>query len=140
MKRLLSLFLLGLPLFLTAQISAEEISQVDPLPTLPGCSAEANPDQCTAEHLLAYVHKHIRYPAVAVEMGLEGKVITRFRIDETGKMINIIVLGSPDKMLSDEVVKVLNRFAETHTWNPVIMADKPISAYYTLPVNFRLRK
>lgn len=75
-------------------------------------------------------------PAAALRNGLGGKVFVRFVIETDGTLNEKIeVLRTPDKSLSDEVVRVLKRSPK---WSPAMQGGQPVRVTFTMPVNFQI--
>ena len=60
-----------------------------------------------------WVQSKVRYPAIAQENGISGKVVLTFVIEKDGRLTNIQVLQTPDRSLSDEAIRVLQQ-SEVH--------------------------
>ena len=56
-----------------------------------------------------WVQSKVRYPAIAQENGISGKVVLTFVIEKDGRLTNIQVLQTPDRSLSDEAIRVLQQ-------------------------------
>ena len=72
--------------------------KIDIMPQFPGGEGE----------LLKYIGQNLKYPVIAQQNGIQGKVIIRFVVNSTGKVVNAMVINSimeNIKML-DEVVAV----------------------------------
>ena len=83
-----------------------------------------------------WVQLQIRYPQEAREQQLQGRVTVSFVVEKDGSMTHMLMLASPDRSLSDEVVRVLQK---AERWEPGRNADgQPVRVKYTLPVDFRL--
>ena len=83
-----------------------------------------------------WVQNRVRYPQIAQENGIQGKVTLQFVIERDGRLTNIVVLQSPDRSLSDEAIRVLN---QSPKWNPGKQRSQPVRVKYTLPVDFRIQ-
>ncbi len=87
--------------------------------------------------LLADVSKNIRYPSVAQENGIEGKVIVQFVVTKNGTVGEVKIARGKDPDLDKEakrVVKTLKKFT------PGKMNGNPVNVWYTLPITFKLQK
>lgn len=80
-----------------------------------------------------WVTDRFRYPAPALENNIQGTVIIEFVIERDGKLTNIVVTQTPDKILSDEAVRVM---AMSPKWKPGKQRDMPVRVKYTMPINF----
>ena len=85
----------------------------------------------------AWVMQHVKYPAIALENGIQGNVVVKFVVEKDGKLSNIQVLQSPDKTLSDAVVEVLQK---SPTWKPAKHKNKLVRVTYTLPISFQIKQ
>lgn len=86
-------------------------------------------------HFAQWINSRIVYPQKAVENGIQGYVIVEFEITKDGSISNINILKSPDKLLSDEVVRVMNT---APAWIPGKQDGVPVSIKYSMPVSFNL--
>lgn len=83
-----------------------------------------------------WVQSKVRYPQIAQENGVQGKVVLSFVIEKDGSLTNIEVLQSPDRSLADEAVRVLKTSPK---WEPGQQRNQPVRVKYTLPVDFRIQ-
>ena len=81
-----------------------------------------------------WVDKHKRYPRKAKKLGLHGRVIVLFAIDETGKLVDARVIRGVDEILDKEALRVV--LAAPAKWLPALKYGKPVKQTYTLPVIF----
>lgn len=84
----------------------------------------------------AWVHQNIRFPQIALENGIQGRVVLSFVIEKDGRLTNIQVLQSPDRSLSDEAIRVLSKSPK---WSPGKQRNQVVRVKYTLPVDFRVQ-
>lgn len=84
-----------------------------------------------------WVMQNVRYPEEAVSKRLEGHVIVSFCVGKDGYIDEnkILVLRSPDKLLSDEVERVLKSSPQ---WTPGKQKGELAIVKFTLPVNFKV--
>jgi len=92
--------------------------------------------QCSDNSLLKYIANQIKYPAVARENGIEGRVIVKFVVDETGKIQNPKVLRGVSGGCSEEALRVLNKMPK---WKPGRHGGRNVKVYFTLPIYFKLK-
>ena len=85
----------------------------------------------------AWVQQNIRFPQIALENGIQGRVVLSFVIEKDGRLTNIQVLQSPDRSLSDEAIRVLSKSPK---WSPGKQRNQPVRVKYTLPVDFRVQQ
>lgn len=113
----------------TSQITEEAQEAfivVEQMPEFPGGSDE----------LLKFLNNNIRYPAIALENGIQGRVICEFVISAEGKVTNAKVIRGIDPSLDAEALRVINSMP---LWKPGKQRGKAVKVRYTLPVNFKLQ-
>ena len=84
----------------------------------------------------AWVQQNVRFPQIALENGIQGRVVLSFVIEKDGRLTNIQVLQSPDRSLSDEAIRVLSKSPK---WSPGKQRNQVVRVKYTLPVDFRVQ-
>lgn len=84
-----------------------------------------------------WVMGKIRYPSIAQENHISGRVIVQFVIERDGVLTNIRVLQTPDQSLSDEAVRVLKLSPK---WKPGRQRNQTVRVMYNLPVDFRIQE
>jgi len=82
-----------------------------------------------------FLQKNIRYPTIAKENNIQGKVYIQFVVERDGSLTDIKVLREPGSGTGDEAVRVLK--ISPH-WKPGIQNGKPVRVQYTVPVSFSL--
>jgi protein TonB len=85
--------------------------------------------------LMKYLHDKIKYPSIAQENGIQGRVICTFVVNKDGSIVDIKVVRSVDAALDKEAIRVIENMPK---WRPGKQAGKPVRVKYTLPVVFRL--
>ena len=65
--------------------------------------------------IMLFLSKNIKYPALAQELGLQGKVICQFVVDRNGAIENVEVVRGIDKSLDNEAVRVIKSMPN---WKP----------------------
>ena len=99
---------------------------VEQMPDFPGGESE----------MMKFIRENIQYPASAKEYGIQGRVILRFVVTETGTIENITVLRSLDPACDKEAIRLLKSMPK---WIPGKQNDEIVSVYYTLPIAFKLQ-
>ena len=92
--------------------------------------------QCSDSAMLQYFANQIKYPAIARENGIQGRVILKFVIDENGKIQNPKVLRGVGGGCSKEALRVLNSMPK---WRAGRHGGKNVKVNFTLPVYFKLK-
>ena len=88
------------------------------------------------EALFKYLNDNIKYPVIAQESGIQGRVICQFVVNRDGSIVDIEVVRSVDKSLDAEAIRVIKNMPR---WTPGKQRGKTVRVKYTLPVNFRLQ-
>lgn len=84
--------------------------------------------------MMKFIQKNIHYPKECREKGIVGQVITRFVIDSTGGISDIVIRQSSGNNLIDkEAVRVISSMPK---WNPGTQDGKAVSVFFNLPINF----
>lgn len=86
--------------------------------------------------LMSWLHDNIKYPVVAAENGIQGKVIVQFIVGKNGSISNVKVLRSVDPSLDKEAVRVVSNMPH---WTPGKQNGASVNVRFTLPVTFRLQ-
>jgi protein TonB len=82
-----------------------------------------------------WINENIRYPDVAREQGISGKVYVKFVVEKDGSISDIKIVKSPAPSLEKEVIRVLNLMPK---WNPAKQNGKAVRVYFNMPVDFKL--
>ena len=83
-----------------------------------------------------WVQSKVRYPQIAQENNISGRVFLMFVVERDGTLTNIQVLQSPDSSLSDEAVRVLKTSPK---WKPGKQRNQTVRGKNTLPIDFRIQ-
>ena len=111
----------------TPEVQKEEpYDMVEQMPQFPGGPAE----------LLKYIAKNLKYPIIAQENGIQGKVILRFVVNAKGYVEDIKVLRSLDPCCDKEAVRVVKSLPQ---WIPGKQNGRNVPVYYTCPIVFKLQ-
>ncbi len=86
--------------------------------------------------LMAYLSKNIKYPSVAQDNGIQGRVFISFVVNKDGSIVDPEVIKSVDAALDKEAMRVIKAMPK---WNPGKQRGKPVRVKYTVPVLFRLQ-
>ena len=99
---------------------------VEVMPSFPGGQAA----------LFEWLSKNIKYPVVAEENGVQGRVIVTFVVERNGSITDVQVVKSVDPSLDKEAVRVVK--AMPH-WIPGKQNGSAVRVKFTVPVTFRLQ-
>ncbi|MCQ2301962.1 MAG: energy transducer TonB [Bacteroidales bacterium] len=109
------------------EVVEQEIFQiVEEMPEYPGGEKK----------LLEYVGKSVKYPQIARESGIQGRVFVNFVIEPDGSVSNVKVLRGIGGGCDEEAMRVIKSMAK---WKPGKQRGKAVRVSYTLPVNFKLQ-
>lgn len=98
---------------------------VEQMPEFPGGRDQLN----------KYYESNLRYPEVAIENGIQGRVIVQFIVNTDGSISDATVIRSVDPACDEEALRVINSMPH---WTPGQTNGKNVRVRYTLPVTFRL--
>ena len=84
----------------------------------------------------AWVQSRVKYPADVLECGISGRVVVTFIIERDGSMSSIKVLQTPDRLLTNEVLRVIES-VPAGSWTPGLQGGEAVRVRYTLPIDFR---
>ncbi len=90
----------------------------------------------TIETFRAWVMQNVKFPQIALENNIHGRVVLSFVIDKDGRLTNVEVLQAPDRSLAEEAVRVLNKSPK---WSPGKQRNQTVRVKFTLPVDFRVQ-
>ena len=85
--------------------------------------------------MMNYVSKSIRYPAVAEESGIQGRVIVSFVVEKDGSISGAKVVKGLDPSLDKEALRIIRSMPR---WTPGRQGGKPVRVKYSVPITFRL--
>lgn len=85
--------------------------------------------------LMGYLSENIKYPTIAQEKGIQGRVVVQFIVNKDGSIENAQVLKSVDPHLDREALRVVKSMPK---WKPGEKEGKAVRVKYILPINFKL--
>ena len=87
--------------------------------------------------LFKFLGENVKYPVIAQENGIQGRVICQFVVNKDGSIVDaVVVRSSGEPSLDKEALRVINSMPK---WKPGKQRGKPVRVKYTVPVNFRLQ-
>jgi periplasmic protein TonB len=89
------------------------------------------------DELTKFIQDHLRYPASAAEMGIEGRVTVRFVVSRTGEVTNVEVVRGLDVACDREALRVVKLLPK---WIPGKQSGRNVPVYFTLPIYYRLQR
>jgi len=109
-----------------AETEPEPFYVVEEMPMFPGGDAE----------IQRYIGENVVYPEVAKENNVQGRVVLKFCVTETGGVDLVSVLKGVDPELDAEVVRVVKTLPK---FKPGKQGGKPVRVWYTIPILFKLQ-
>jgi len=117
----------------TSNLPAEYENQMaDSIYSQPEIMAEFPGGQ---EQLIKYIMDNVKYPEVAKEKGIQGKVFVQFVVDKKGKVCEANVVRGVQELLDKEALRVVNTMPD---WKPGMDKGTQVKVQFTIPINFRL--
>jgi protein TonB len=110
---------------ITQEEESEIFLVVEQMPEFPGGELE----------LRKWIADHIKYPTLAAEFGVQGKVYVQFVVDKNGNVTNAKIARGVDESLDKEALRVVNSLPR---WTPGKQRGEPVRVSYTVPINFVL--
>ncbi|MBO7501602.1 MAG: TonB family protein [Paludibacteraceae bacterium] len=87
--------------------------------------------------LFKYLSDNVKYPTIAQENGIQGRVICQFVVNKDGNIVDVeVVRSGGDPSLDKEAIRVIKSMPK---WKPGKQRGKAVRVKYTVPVNFRLQ-
>jgi TonB family protein len=86
--------------------------------------------------LAKWLDSHLNYPVMAQRMGIAGKVVVEFTVDENGKVSNAIIRESLHKLCDEEAIRLVKSMP---LWKPGEKNGVKITQSYILPICFVLQ-
>ncbi len=109
------------------EIVEEEIFRiVEQMPTFPGGE----------EKLFEYLGKNIKYPAMARDAGISGRVFVTFVVEKNGNITDVAILRGIGGGCDEEALRVVKDMPK---WKAGKQRGKPVRVQFNLPIFFNLR-
>ncbi len=86
--------------------------------------------------LMSWLSQNIKYPTVAAENGISGRVIVQFVVERDGSITDVRVARGVDPYLDKEATRVVKMMPH---WIPGKQNGAPVRVKYTVPVVFKLQ-
>ena len=105
---------------------AKVFDVVEQMPSFPGGQSA----------LMEYLHDHVKYPVVAQENGVQGRVVVSFIVERDGSITDVRVVRSVDPSLDREAARVVSSMPR---WTPGKQNGSAVRVKYNVPVMFKLQ-
>ena len=132
------------PVLDVEDVSVEEVDEdievpfsvVEKIPVFPGCEGltKSESKKCFQSKIQAHIKKNFKYPDLAVDLGINGKVFVLFVINADGVSSNIRTRG-PDKILEKEASRIIGLLPKM---TPGKQRGKSVKVPYSIPIHFKL--
>lgn len=100
---------------------------VEQMPSFPGGESEMN----------KFISDNLKYPVVAQESGIQGRVTIRFVVTKTGEISDVTVVRGIDPSCDKEAMRVVKAMPK---WVPGKQNGLNVPVYFTLPIVFKLKQ
>ena len=99
---------------------------VEKMPSFPGGQ----------NRLMEFLKINMKYPLIAEDNGIEGRVIVQFIVKADGHIENVRIAHSVNPLLDKEAIRLIKAMPR---WEPGMQGGEKVDVRYTLPVTFRLK-
>lgn len=110
---------------------------IENAPIFPGCEnekTEKDKRECFQSQMLKHIRKNFRYPEMAQEMGLEGRVSVMFTVQKDGSIGNVRLRG-PHESLESEAARIISKLPRL---TPGKQRGTAVKVPYSIPITFKL--
>ncbi len=110
---------------------------IEDVPIYPGCERVPKSERrnCFQDQINKHIRKNFRYPEIAQEMGIQGRVYVNFVISKDGSITNVRMRG-PDKNLEKEAARIISKLP---SMTPGKQRGRPVRVPFSIPITFRLQ-
>ena len=105
----------------------------------PGCENYTDKQSrymCFQKEIMKHVKKNFKYPEIAKEMGVQGRVIIQFVIGKDGNISKVTILRGIDKNLDNEAIRIVKKLPRMH---PAEQRGRKVPVSFMLPITFKLQ-
>ncbi|MDR2148318.1 MAG: energy transducer TonB [Tannerella sp.] len=100
---------------------------VDVLPEFPG----------GIDSLMKFIGENLNYPIESAQKGIQGRVLVKFVVKDDGTVTNAQIAEGVDPALDKEAIRVIEAMPK---WKPGTKDGKPVDVWFSIPINFALKK
>ncbi|PRX57817.1 energy transducer TonB [Flagellimonas meridianipacifica] len=108
---------------------------IEDVPVFPGCENADDKRVCFQEMVQKHVRKNFRYPKLAQEMELHGRVNVIFTIQKDGSIGNVRMRG-PHQLLEREAERIISKLPQM---TPGKQRGTPVKVPFAIPITFKLQ-
>jgi protein TonB len=124
-------------------IAVEEVEEdidvpfavIEDVPVFPGCENAKDKRACFNEMMQKHIVKNFRYPEIAQEMGVQGRVSVMFVIQKDGSIGDVRMRG-PDKNLEAEAARIIGKLPKM---TPGKQRGRAVRVPFSIPIVFKLQ-
>ena len=112
-------------------------ASIEDVPLFPGCEKvrKSKRRECFQNKMNRHIRRNFRYPEIAQEMGIQGRVFVMFTIGSDGSIINIRTRG-PHSILEREANRIISLLPKM---TPGTQKGRPVRVPFSIPITFRLQ-
>lgn len=108
---------------------------IENVPVFPGCENESDKRACFNKMMQKHIGKNFRYPEIAQEMGVQGRVNVMFVIQKDGSIGSVRMRG-PDKNLEAEAARIISKLPKM---TPGKQRGRAVRVPFSIPITFKLQ-
>ena len=108
------------------EVTNKVFDVVEVMPSFPGGQGD----------LMSYLSSHVKYPVVAQENGVQGRVTVSFVVERDGSITDVHVVRSVDPSLDREAARVVSSMPN---WQPGKQNGSAVRVKFNVPVQFKLQ-
>ena len=86
--------------------------------------------------MMKWLGNHVKYPQMAIDGHIEGRVIVKFVVEKDGSISNVSVIKSIHESLDKEAVRLVSSMPN---WKPGVKDGKPVRCSFIVPIQFKLQ-
>jgi periplasmic protein TonB len=117
-------------------MSSFEDTKEEEVEPIPFASVEEKPTFPGGDKaLLKYLAENTKYPEIAKENGIQGRVFVQFVIDKNGNVSQVSIARGVDPYLDKEAKRVVSTLP---SWKPGKQRGIAVPVTYIVPINFKL--
>ncbi len=118
----------------TVRVEHEPTPDITPEQRAPVVFVEEMPE--FYGNLMQYIAENVKYPAIARQENIQGKVYVRFVVTFDGSIDQVSVIRKVDPILEEEAMRVVKGMPK---WKPGRQQGRAVSVWYTIPIVFELK-
>ncbi len=120
----------------------EIVTFAEEMPLFPGCDDIVDKNErrnCATKKLYEYIYSNLKYPKIAQEEGIEGRVTIKFVVDKRGDISKVKILRDIGGGCGKAALNTIMGMKQMNEkWIPGKQAGRPVKVWFTLPITFKL--